>query len=58
MAVRGGDYKEEESGPDLQRRIATDVPREGSETVQVYQEIREAAGEEEKNPTSGPVWQT
>jgi hypothetical protein len=55
MAVRGGDYKEEESGPDLQRRIATDVPREGSETVQVYQEIREAAGEEEKNPTSGPV---
>ena len=57
MAMRGGNFQEEESDADLQRRIATDVPREGGEAVQVYQEIREAAGQEEKNATSGPVWQ-
>jgi len=55
MAVCGRNCQEEESDADLQRRIATDVPREGGEAVQVYQELREAAGQEEKNPTSGPV---
>ena len=55
MAVCGRNCQEEESDAHLQRRIATDVPREGGEAVQVYQELREAAGEEEKNPTSGPV---
>jgi hypothetical protein len=55
MAVCGRTCQEEESDADLQRRIATDVPREGGEAVQVYQELHEAAGQEEKNPTSGPV---
>jgi len=58
MAVCWRNFQEEESDADLQRRIATDVPREGGEAVQVYQELRSAAGQKEKNTTSGPVWET